>query len=185
MPISTGFNYFLNKQLAKAKPTTLVGIDSTTSVGALNTTVIRFEDQVVPVIDAAANGGHGSLEIVEFPEGLVIVSGSTSDLTIAAVGVEIEQDAAVVTSVGTAAVSTSDATLTSTEADIIPSTAATLTGGEGAAKGKSSSIAVFDGTSATKSAYLNFAIPAADIADDDALTISGTITIVWTWAGDN
>ena len=155
------------------------------SVGTIRTT-LKLSNQVITMTDAAAAGCHGSVKLYDFPACNLLVLGATCDLTVTAGTGGIADTAAVVAAIGTAAVSTADATLTTTEADLIPSTAATLTAGAGAAKGKTltAGVVVFDGTSTAKDAYLNFAVPDAGSTGNDTLTVSGTITLVWSNLGD-
>lgn len=148
-------------------------------------TVLTFTNVSVPTVDATTNGAQGSLKVYDFPEGLLQFSGAVSSLTISRVGTAITATAAVVASVGTAAAGV-DATLTGTEADLVPSMTATLTAGAGTAVGVSATAntAIFDGTATAKDAYLNFAIPDAGSTGNDALLVNGTITIAWSLIGD-
>lgn len=153
--------------------------------GVIHKTVLTLTNLVVAMVDAAANGSQGSQKLYDFPEGLIQILGSTMNLGIARVGTAIVVGAAVVSALGTVAPD-ANATLTGTEANLIPSTAATLTGGVNAAapKGKSTATATFDGTSTPIDALLNFAIPDADSTGNDSLTVNGTITILWAQMGD-
>jgi hypothetical protein len=163
------------------------GVSVTEQSGALKKTVLELDDVSVTMTDAAANGSQGSLKIYDFPAGNIVFVAATTDLTISRVGTAITATAAVVGGVGTAVAATDNATLTLTEADLVPSTTATLTAGAGTFKGKSltAGIAVFDGTTTAKDAYLNFAIPDAGSTGNDALLVNGTITILWADSGDN
>ena len=73
--------------------------------------------------DATTAGSHGKQKIVTLPQGLVLVAGAITDLTIARVGTAITATAAVVSALGTTGTATADSTLTTTEANIIASTA--------------------------------------------------------------
>ncbi len=152
----------------------------------LNKTVLTFTNVSVATTDATTNGAYGSMEIYDFPAGLIYTAAGSSNLTIARVGTGITTTAAVVGAVGTVAAA-ADATLTSTEADILPSTASTLTAGAGVTKAKSTATeATFkDGTTTAIKAYLNFAMPDAGSTANDALLVNGTITLLWMNAGDN
>ena len=170
--------------------TTLAGVANAgaavdESVGTIRTT-LKLSNQVITMTDAAAAGCHGSVKLYDFPACNLLFLGATCDLTVTAGSGGISDTAAVVAAIGTAAVSTADATLTTTEADLIPSTAATLTAGAGAAKGKTltAGVGVFDGTTTAKDAYLNFAVPDAGSTGNDTLIVSGTITLVWSNLGD-
>jgi hypothetical protein len=154
---------------------------------AFKKTVLTFTNASIAMVDATTAGSHGSLKVYTFPAGLISYQGGTTNLTIARVGTAITTTAAVVGAVGTATVGTDDDTLTDLEADLIPSTASTLTAGAGVTKGKYAVApqVPFDGTATAKEAYLNFAIPDAGSTGNDALLVNGTITIVWSNLGDN
>jgi hypothetical protein len=161
------------------------GVTKAESPLGLNSTVLTFTGVSVTMTDAAAAGSHGSLEVLNFPAGLIVVAGVTSDLAIARVGTAITTTAAVVGSIGSVTVGTDNATLTSTEADLLPSTAASLTAGAGNCDGQSTAVTVLDGTATAAKAFLNLAIPDAGSTGNDALTVTGTVTILWGVAGDN
>lgn len=157
-----------------------------TSAASVRTSTFTLTRLSVTMTDAGAAGSHGTHKLLTLPAGNIVFLGATCDLSVTAGAGGISDTAAVVAGVGTATVGTDNATLTTTEQDLVPSTAATLTGGVGAAKGKSltAGIAVFDGTSSAKEAWLNFAVPDADSTADDTLTVSGTVTLVWANLGD-
>lgn len=165
--------------------TETAGVTKAESPLGLNSTVLTFDAVSVTMTDAGAAGSHGSLEVLNFPEGLIVVAGVSSDLAIARVGTAITTTAAVVGSLGSVTVGTDNATLTTTEADLMASTTATLTAGAGNCDGQSTAVVVLDGTSTASKAYLNFAIPDAGSTGNDALTVTGTVTILWGLAGDN
>jgi hypothetical protein len=123
--------------------------------------------------------------LLNFPAGLVFIAAASSGLAIARVGTAITTTAAVVGSIGSTTVGTDNATLTTTEANIMPSTVSTLTAGAGACDGESTAAVVLDGTATAAKAWLNFAIPDAGATGNDALTVTGTVTIVWAAGGDN
>ena len=154
---------------------------------ALKKTVLTFTNVSVTMTDATTAGSHGSLKVYDFPAGLLSYLGGTTNLTIARVGTAITTTAAVVGAVGTVPTVNDNATLTTTEADLIPSTISTLTAGAGVTKGKYAVApqVPFDGTATAVDAYLNFAIPDAGSTGNDALLVNGTITLVWSNLGDN
>lgn len=104
--------------------------------GGFNATrvaVISFSNTSLTVAD---NGGTGSggLKIADFPEGLVLVLGAVADLSFTTSSVAT--DAAWVASLGTVTAA-ADGTLTGTEADVIPSTAAAIASSAGEFNGVS------------------------------------------------
>lgn len=157
------------------------------SGGGTEKTVLTLSGEQVTMTDAGAAGSHGSMKVFDFPAGSIVFLGATCDLTITAGAGGITDTAAVVGAIGTATVGTGDATLTGTEADLVPSAASPLTAGAGTTKGKSitAGIAVLDGTAVAIDAWLNFAVPDVGSAANDTLTVSGTITLVWSNLGDN
>ena len=161
------------------------GVSAIQGVGL--TQVVTFPISALNVVmtDATTAGSHGSQKIFTFPEGNVMVLGAVTDLTIARVGTGLTTTSAVVSSLGSVTVSTADATLTSTEANIVPSTASTLTAGAGVTKGASTTVASLNGTTTPAEVYLNFATPDAGSTATDALTVNGTITISYLVLGDN
>ena len=163
------------------------GVTASHSSGGVFKTVLTLTNTVITMTDAGAAGSHGTLKVMDFPAGNIAFLGATTDLAIVAGAGGITDTAAVVGGVGTATVGTGDATLTTTEQDLVPSTAATLTAGAGAFDGQSltANIAVFDGTTTPIDAWLNFAVPDAGSTANDTLTVNGTITLVWSNLGDN
>lgn len=163
-----------------------VSVDVSEGPGVLKT-VLTLDKVVVTMTDATTAGSHGSLKLYDFPACNLLFLGGSCDLTLTAGAGGITDTAAVVAAVGTTTVATDNATLATTEADLIPSTASTLTAGAGTTKGKTvtAGVAVFDGTSTAKDAWLNFAVPDAGSTANDTLTVSGTVTLVWSNLGDN
>jgi hypothetical protein len=147
--------------------------------------VLTLTAQSITTTDAGANGAHGSKLIYTMPAGNIAILGATTDLTISRVGTNLTTAAAVVAALGTTATATDNSTLTTTEANIIPSTVATLTAGAGVAKGESTAGTTFDGTSVAVPVYLNFAVPDAGSTGNDALLVNGTIKIAYVNLGDN
>lgn len=158
---------------------------SETGAGAQKT-VITLSGLEVTMTDAGAAGCHGSVKLYDFPACNLLFLGGTCSLTLTAGTGGITDTAAAVLAVGTATVGVDNATLTLTEADLIPSTSATLTAGVGTGTGKTvtAGVAVFDGTSTAKDAWLNIAVPDAGSTANDTFTVSGTITLVWSNLGD-
>ena len=165
---------------------TVSGVTVDDTAGGSIRTVLTLKNVPVTMTDATTSGCHGSLKLYDFPACNLLFLGATCDLSLTSVTSGIGPSAAVVAAVGTTTVGTDDATLTATEADLVPSTAATLNAGVGAAKGLSltAGMAVFDGTSTAKDAWLNLAVPDESSIADDTLIVSGTVTLVWANLGD-
>ena len=153
--------------------------------GVIHQTVLTLSSVAITMTDAGAAGSHGSKKVYDFPAGLIHILGATTNLTTLAGSGGIGDTGALVGSLGSVAVATDNATLTSTEANVVPSTDGTLVGGAGTLKGKSTADAVLDGTGTAIDLLLNLAVPDADSSADDTVTVSGTITITWVSHGDN
>lgn len=169
-------------------PTGIAGVVATEYGGSdiVRKTVFTFTNFTQAIVDATTNGAHGGTKIYDFPTGALLFVGTpVTKLTIARVGSAIAAGAAVVASLGSATVANTNATLTSTEADILPSTASTLSSGTGNVY-SSNSATLQIGASASNAAtdmYLNFAIPDADCSGNDSLTVNGTIEVTWILLG--
>lgn len=161
------------------------GVSAAEFDGAMHRTVITLAGLVVTMTDATTAGSHGSQKVYDFPGGPIQVFGCSYNLTTLAGAGGITDTAALVGSLGSVALATDNATLTSTEADLVASTAGTLSGGAGTLKKHGSAVATaFDGTTTPVDVFLNLAVPDAGSSADDTITVSGTITIHWTNLGD-
>lgn len=161
------------------------GVAASQSISAVQVLPFTITAATIAMTDAGAAGSHGALKIATFPAGNVSILGATTNLTIARVGTALTTTSAVVSSLGSVTVSTADATLTSTEANIVPSTVATLSAGAGTVKGESTGAVTLDGTTTAAEVYLNFATPDAGSTGNDSLTVNGTIYLMFVHLGDN
>lgn len=185
--INNGWFWNQLKRMSKTTSTLATGLTGVSKVETLGETVqvkLTLDAKSVAMTDAGAAGSHGSLKLIDLPAGYIVVVGAVTDLTIARVGTALTATSAVVAALGTTATATDNATLTSTEADIIASTTATLSAGAGNFDGKATAISYQDATSSTKSVYLNFATPDAGSTGDDALLVNGTVTLTIINTGD-
>ncbi len=141
------------------------------------------------ITDATTAGAHGGIQLYDFPEGLIQIVASSSDLAITAGAGGIADTASVVCSLGSVVTATDNATLTSTEITFGPSTAATLSGGVGACDidGTTAITAVVNGSATASDLFLDFAIPDAGVTDgqNDTIAVTGAVTVTWIWLGDN
>jgi hypothetical protein len=146
---------------------------------------VTLTNVAVAITDSGgAAGGQGALKILDFAAGLISILGAESNCAIVAAA-NITATAAVIASVGTAAAGAGDSTLTGTEADIIPSTACTLTGSAGVFDGEATTPALFNGTAAAIDAFLNFAVPDAGISASSSITVTGYVDVWAIVMGDN
>ncbi len=160
------------------------GVAVTEAYGIGIQTTFTLTNVSVSTTDHGAAGAQGSLKIYDFPEGLIYVLGAVANCTTARVGTALTTTSAMVWSLGTVAAGAGDATLTTTEADIVPSTVGTLTAGAGTFIAVSTTPALFDGTATAKDLLLNCATVDAGSSGDDAVTVNGTITVTWFYLGD-
>jgi hypothetical protein len=100
-------------------------------------------------------GNQGSRKLIDVPADFINALGAVA----AAAG--INTDAAMVMAVGSARRAT-DATLASTETNIIPSTAVTLASSAGAMGSRSSAARILDGHTTRTAPFLNAATPDPD-----------------------
>lgn len=151
------------------------------------TETIRFLNTPLPLIDTAATVARCALKFFDFPEGQIEISGCTVNLALtkSAAGVNDDWDGDF--SVGTVAAA-ADATLTSTEANIVATTATPqAVAGATTAKGIAAATVRLDGTTTPVDLYLNVLV---DDADQDVTTTptnliaNGTITVTYANLGD-
>ena len=171
--------------LAGSPPT---GLAVTETEPNMHRTQITLVNTPVTMTDQGTNGNQGHIELYDLPAGLINVLGAECGLSIASSGTPgLSTSAAVVASVGSAPAATTDATLTGTEANVIPSTTAPLTTYAGTFAGRSTGSCLLDSTQSpavgftgtAQKLYLNFACPHTNSSGNDTLTVNGTIDIVW------
>lgn len=162
------------------------GVPMVQRMGQIQHLRITLAAESVTVVDAGANGAHAGHKLLTFPEGQILILAAKTDLAILAGAGGIADDAAVVAALGTVATTTANDALTTTEADIIASTAALLASGAGNFDAATIAAGIaLDGTAGAKSIFLNFAIPGADSSANDTLAVTGTIDLFWLLLGDD
>lgn len=163
------------------------------SNGPLHKTVLYCNATPITITDDAGTAQYGGVKVYDFPEGLICTMGAlvSGNLTAGVTGT-IADDWDGDVALGTAT-ATTGATLTSTEADIMPSVAvsAGTTDKIGVVSAVSAATALtesgarwFDGTSTAKDMFLNFVIDDAASHTTGTATFTGTITLVWMHLGD-
>lgn len=176
-------------------PTTTVGIGAkngatVTAVengdGVVHKTTLTLASTPVTVANTTG-ASFGGVKLYDFPEGRLLVLGVTASLGFVWTGEDIAQDGSGDFSLGTTI--TADATLDSTDVDLLPSTAMTdpFVLGVGAATASAlAASAQFDGTGTAKDLNLNVIIDDADVSDgaSDVVLASGTVTVHWINLGD-
>lgn len=181
-PVTGAFNIAIVEGVEGAGAKNGVGV-SVSEKSGLHKTVLTLDAYSLTLTKNGTSSAGGGAKIYDFPAGLIKVIGATSNLDVSNAG----GDGSFLMSLGSVAADTGG-TLTGTEADITPSTAATVTSGVGTCKMKSSgtvpAAAPFDGTTTALDLILNAALN-ADATGKETLVINGTITVVWVNLGDN
>lgn len=163
------------------------GAVATEDLGGVKRITLRLNAKAIALADAAGVVAYAGLKIFDFVESDLVILSAVADLTIgkSSAGVNATFDGDF--SVGSATAA-GDATLTATEANIIPSTAMPqAVAGATTAKGRLAAPVVLDGTTIPVDVYLNFLV---DDTDHDVTTtpanllVSGTVTLVVATAGD-
>lgn len=109
-----------------------------TGVGAHRQTIVTFTNALITMTGLTTAGGHnGGTKLFDWPEAVIRLLGISYSLTMTAGSGGISDTAALVWGIGTAAMGVDNATLLTTEADLVPSVAATLVGGVKASTGTS------------------------------------------------
>lgn len=154
---------------------------------AYTTSILRFTNVAVPLVDEAGVVAYGSLKVFDCPAGLILIPAAVANLAItkSSAGVIATFDGDF--GVGSAAAG-NNAVLAGTEQNIIPTTATPqAVGGATTAKGISTGGLQLDGTATPVDIFLNFLV---DDADHDVTTtpcnliVNGTLAVTWANAGD-
>jgi hypothetical protein len=150
-------------------------------------TVLTFVNTPIPLTDEVGVVAYGGLKVYDFPAGLILVLGATSDLdlTKSSAGVNANWDGDF--GIGTVTAS-NNATLSSTEQNILPTTATPqAASGATTANGQNTAVAFLDGTSTAVDAFLNFLVDDADhnvTGTACNIIVNGTVTLTWANLGD-
>ena len=136
----------------------------------------------VPVVVVGASGiGFGGVKVYDFPQGHIWVEKVVADDLVSTEGSGISGGAGGDYGIGTVIVA--GTSLSSTYVDLGPSTSADPI--TNAVDVTLSAAVGFDGSATAKDANLNMLIDDADIAGTCTNLVSGTITITWTFLGDD
>lgn len=158
--------------------------------GVMHKTVLTFSNVAIALTDEAGAIAYGGLKVYDFPAGAILWHGATADLAIVKSSAGVNDDFDGDFSLGTVTASNNN-TLSSTEANLIPSTATPqASSGATTATGQTTTAlsgVIFDGTATAIDAYLNLLV---DDADHDVtntaanLLVTGTVTLFWSNLGD-
>jgi len=158
------------------------GVSAIEGAAGVHKTVITIKDYALTMTD---NGSklHGGFQYYTFAEGSIVILGATTDLSIVVSGglnTNADGDCALGTIVADAG-----AALTGNDANICPKTtvscasfAATNTMRNAAA------IAPLDGTGTAIPTFINYTFDTGAYTSSGIVTISGTITMLWSNLGD-
>lgn len=155
---------------------------------AFRQTKFSFSSCAFALTDVASTVAYSGKKIYAFPAGNILILGATANLTLGKSSAGVNATWNGDFSLGTVTAS-NNATLSSTEANIIPSTATpAAVAGATTAKGiNTAAIAPLDGTGTAVDLYLNFLV---DDADQDVTTtpcnllVSGDLYVTWVPLGD-
>ena len=146
-------------------------------IGLIQHMTLTLTNAAVAMTDHTTSGSSGGLKLYDFAIGGVLVLAATATMTVAEVG-GVGASATLLCALGSATAG-ADATLTSTEANIIPSTSVSLTSSAGTFTGMSTGAAYLDGHTSAAALYLNMAVSDADSTDssNDTVTCNGTVDV--------
>ena len=164
---------------------TATGMTNVNYVGGLNQTVITFTDYAMTITDAAAAGGHGSLKLIDFPEGIIRIPSVIGDIGITAVGAGIvSADGQFDMALGTATTLTDAEELGNANVTIAAKVDGTLSTGADDIDFAITTSQDEDGHTASTDVWLSVAFLAEDCTATTTMTFSGTIVITWHNMGD-
>ncbi len=158
----------------------------------IHQTVLTLAATPITIADDADVAQYGGVKIYDFPAGAIITLGAVIDaaVTLGATGTITDTWAGGV-ALGTAT-ATTGATLTSTEADILPEVdvaaatakVAVIDAVPVATALTESGARWFDGTATAKDCYLNLVVDDSATHTAGTGTITGTVTLTWINLGD-
>jgi hypothetical protein len=155
---------------------------ATESGGIVHKTVLDLAGTIGTLNTGAAHGA--GIKLYDFPAGRILLLGAVVDAVVAATNVNANPNDTFVMSMGSVTAA-DDATLTSTEADIIPSTTITVAAGSGTFKAALASSAQFNGTTIALDLFINAGmVDTANSANSAVSMTSGTVTLHWVNLGD-
>ncbi len=160
--------------------------------GPFHQTVLSLTNLAMSINQAHVGGGT---KIYTFPEGIVTViaaSATVTPTTTSAILSTLNGSKTLSVGVGSVLTATQDSgTLATTEQDLVNAFSATssatinIAGTAGSGYTSATTLLKYDGHTTAQAIYLNCGVPTASDIDANATTTwSGTVTIVWVYAGD-
>ncbi len=162
---------------------TATGVTNVNYSSGLNQTVITFTNYAMPIVDSAGSGGHGTLKLVDFPEGVIRVPSVIGDIGITAV-VGIGATGVFDMAMGSATTLTNAETLGNANVDFVAKVDGTLSSGADDIDLVNTTSQDEDGHSSNTEVWLCVAVMDADMTATGTMTFSGTIVITWHNMGD-
>lgn len=161
-------------------------VTATETEGIVQKTVLTLAAVPITVRDTQQGGG---VKIYDFPEGRIAFLGATGSIALTTTSaIASTLNAGVTCNWGVGSTTQANATLATTEQNIIQVanvTSSATINVAGAASTSFGAATALDGTGTAIDAYLNVAVAGAtDIDADATVTVSGTITIHWLNLGD-
>lgn len=158
------------------------GVSGNATEAGFTKQVLTFKNTPIVLADNAGVVAYGSLKVLDFPQGSIVIQGATANLVVTKTSAGVNATWNGDFGLGTVAADNT-ATLSSTEQNIIPTTATpAAVAGVTSAKGRSTASVILDGTTTAVDAYINFLV---DDANQDVTTtpcnliLNGTVTIIW------
>jgi len=156
------------------------------SISGCNKTTVTFTAYSLAITDAGANGAHGSVKLIDFPEGHIKLIGAHQVLTLTRVGTAIDADAVFDAGIGSITAGVDNEELAGTETEITGvEDEAVLAAGTLTFDTLNGVDQLLDGSGTSSDAWLNVAVAAADCSGNDAFLVTGTVTITWVLLGDD
>ncbi len=159
------------------------GIAGVTYSAALNKTTITLTVYSMPIVDSAGNGGHGTLKLVDFPEGMIYVLGVIGDMSITSQTGSAD-NAVFDMALGSATTLTNAQTLGNANVDFVAKVDGTLSSGADTIDLVTNTPQTEDGHTTATDVWLCVAIEDAFMSSTGTMVMSGTVVITWVNTGD-
>lgn len=177
--------------------TTLLGAVNAPATGSISVNIDRegFFYRIdltltsVPIThtDAAGSGSSGSVKLFDFVQGAILPIGCRTNLTLTSdTTMDVAGDMAGVFALGSAAANAGDGALSGTEVDFAATKAFTLSSNTLAVGTNITAVGTgVDGTATAADLYLNESGSAATSDANGVMTVSGTISLLIAFLGDD
>ena len=163
---------------------TATGVTNVNYVGALNRTVITLTNYVMTMTDAAAAGSHGTLKLIDFPDGMIRATSVVGDLEVTAISGGVATTAVFDVALGSATTLTNAETLGNANVDFVAKVDGDLIGSVDTIDLLNYTSQDEDGHTSSTDVWLCVAIENASSSASGTMTWSGTIVITWHNMGD-